>query len=347
MFSVSGHAPGIAIGRAEAGQSLRRFLQRRLGLPAGMLYRWMRSGQIRVNSRRCQGDRPLAEGDFVRLPPQAAALADVDWRDLQGRPLAVCTLDQNKLGADLPIVHQDENLLVLNKPSGLAVHGGSGQHDSVTLRLRRACPADVFVPVPAHRLDKPASGLLLAGKTQTSLRHLHVLFKTTQIDKDYLCWAQGDFAPHVHTDTAEEGTVFEDMLHLSGFKDQGAGDEGGQRAVSICYFLDAYRHPGMGIVSLLRVRLLTGRKHQIRRQLSDRGFPLVGDQRYNGPPFPKLLLHAARLGLPDASGLELICPPDWPDPFKTDKKRLRLFWDSLPQLTDPASPITCVCPEDK
>ncbi|MDR2502832.1 MAG: RluA family pseudouridine synthase [Deltaproteobacteria bacterium] len=323
MPSASGHTPGVSIGRAEAGQNLRRFLQRRLGLPAGMLYRWMRSGQIRVNSKRCQGDMLLAEGDFVRLPPQAAALACMNGRDLQGQQLGICTPDQKKLGADLPIVHQDENLLVLNKPSGLAVHGGSGQHDSVTRRLRLACPADAFVPAPAHRLDKPASGLLLAGKTQTVLRRLHALFKATQIDKDYLCWARGDFTLHAQAGVTKEGAILEDMLHLSGFKDrEGHEEERIQPAVSVCYFLDTYHHPHMGVLSLLRVRLLTGRKHQIRRQLSGRGFPLVGDQRYNGPPFPRLLLHAVRLRLPDMPGLELNCPPDWPEPFQTDRQRL-------------------------
>ncbi|MCL1890327.1 MAG: RluA family pseudouridine synthase [Desulfovibrionaceae bacterium] len=307
MRDMGGSEP-IVIGRAEAGQSLLRFLVRRLGLPKALLYRWLRSGQIRVNSGRCKADRFLEEGDALRLPPLAAILAPAAALGSGGR---ICLPAPGQLGEDLPILYQDEGLLVMDKPAGLAVQGGSGQVDSVCARLRRICAgAGCFVPAPAHRLDKPASGLLLAGKTQAALRRLHAWQLERQWEKEYLGWVKGDFSPLV------EGGGWLTMKDLLPAAEKGRSGEKGvlnQEALAYCRFLEKRRISGAGDSSLLLVKLDTGRKHQIRRQLAGRGFPLVGDLRYQGPAFPRLLLHAFRLRLP--LPLTLHSLPDWPAPY--------------------------------
>jgi len=250
----------------------------------------------------------LEEGDALRLPPLAGVLAPAAALGSGGR---ICRLVQEQLGADLPILYQDEGLLVLDKPAGLSVQGGSGQTDSVCARLRRICTgAGCFVPAPAHRLDKPASGLLLAGKTQAALRRLHAWQMERQWEKGYLGWVKGDFSPLVE---GNGWLTMKDLLPGVEKVRGGVGRAPDREALAYCRFLEKRRIGGVGDSSLLLVKLGTGRKHQIRKQLAGRGFPLVGDRRYKGPAFPCLLLHAFRLYLP--LPLTLYSFPDWSAPY--------------------------------
>jgi 23S rRNA pseudouridine955/2504/2580 synthase len=303
----------ISIGQTEAGQKLWRFLAQRLAMPRAQIYRWLRSGQLRVNSGRSKAERVLQSGEVIRLPPQAALLFRDGLLSRKSRGSGLCRLEQEMLGGGLRLLYQDDALLALDKPAGLPVHGGSAQGSSVASLLALACrEAFSFVPAPAHRLDKAASGLLLAGKTHRAQVYLHRLFREgkEELERDYFCWAKGRFSALARTSPEQRPVLAleDDLL--------------GQKARGLYTFRALRRIPGFGEVSLLHVRLLTGRKHQIRRQLAARGFPLVGDRRYGGQDFPRLLLHAAHLRVPGGDYLgqrmeeiSLNSPPPWPAPF--------------------------------
>jgi 23S rRNA pseudouridine955/2504/2580 synthase len=266
------------VSEAEAGQKLSAYLARRLGrdLPGGLLMRLIRTGQVRVDGGRKKPFYRVQAGQEVRVPPIR----------LEER--------QKAAGAPLPLVHEDAELLAVDKPPGLPTHGGSGHEDSVAARLRGMYPRDDFTPTPAHRLDKDTGGLLLAARSYGKLRELQDLFAKRRVRKLYLALVAGRM---------EHGADFEmrDLLQKKGTpgREKMAIGEG-QEAVALARCLEV-----RGETSLLRVELKTGRTHQIRVQLSSRGLPIIGDAKYGGPPADRLMLHAWRLELP---GLVLECP---------------------------------------
>lgn len=333
----------LEIGPAEAGRRLARFLESRLSLPRGLVRKWLRTGQVRVNGKRSQPERLLAAGDVVRLPP---------WAEGGGEALRPCPVPPGALGPDVGLVYQDEELLVLNKPYGLPVHGGTRHRDSLSARLKAACGEGFYPPAPAHRLDLHASGLILAGKTHASQTALHALFREAkeELGREYLCWTRGDAAeifpvPSLCVDWLAEEQDAEGRERMSviaagsypaagscGLPEFAAGPESAAKAPpqtvwearAFYHCLDVRAHPKFGPVSLIRARLLTGRKHQIRVQLAARGLPLLGDRRYGGPGRVSMMLHACRVTLPgdlypggqfvDAPRL-FASRPDWPEFF--------------------------------
>jgi 23S rRNA pseudouridine955/2504/2580 synthase len=320
---VTARRPLLLVSREEEGMKLARFLERRLALPAGMIRKWIRTGQTRLNGRRAGPFALLSEGDAVRLPPFAlpppppppprdfvAALVRA------GLCVAACT----------------EDLLVLNKPGGLPTHPGSGHTDSLTRRLTDALPGQPFVPAPAHRLDRHTSGLILAGRTHRAQERLHRAFaERTGLDKEYLVWVAGRWEeeePRLLADVLRrerDRDGRERMRALPGGSFPAAEEDLPEEARSLAVRVRLL--PGREAASLLLVRLLTGRTHQIRVQTATRGFPVLGDGRHKGPPFPLMLLHAWRLRLsaalvrdlsascPEAGPREYRVLPDWPPPF--------------------------------
>jgi 23S rRNA pseudouridine955/2504/2580 synthase len=281
----------IEVTPAEDGQKLLTFLERRLpGVPYAALMRVIRTGQVRVDGGRKKPFFRLAAGSLVRVPPLEPGEAPAP----RAHP------------AGLAIVHRDRDILVVAKPAGLCVQGGTGQTDSVDHRLRALFAGEPFVPALAHRLDRDTSGLLLVGRTHAGVRRLAGLFKSGGIGKTYLCWVRGVW-PH------ERPVRIKDYLEKGGE----AGDpervrvrrrgQGGRLALA-----EVLRLLVRGQVSLLAVKLLTGRTHQIRVQLASRGHPLVGDAKYGGPAERKakvsLRLHAFRLALPERA---FVLAPDW------------------------------------
>jgi len=286
----------VEVGPEESGRKLVSFLEARLGsLPAGLLMRLVRTGQVRVDGRRCKPfDRVLA-GQVVRVPPVTVQRREEAARLLPG----------------LDVVHENDEMLVIDKPAGLPVHGGTGWTDSVHDRLKGRFAGQVFVPVPVHRLDRDTSGILLCAKTHDFLRAIHASWPA--VTKAYLCWVEGKWSGAgwrtIVSELARERTQSGEQM-VSGR---------GKRAVS-------HVHPlsGTGQRSLLLVVLGTGRTHQIRVHLADSGHPIVGDPRYGRGG--GLLLHAAALSW---SGHSFFVPPPWREEFGVERTGAQEIQDIL------------------
>jgi len=277
----------LQIAKEAAGQRLDNFLLTQLkGVPKSHVYRLLRKGEVRVNKGRARPDYRLAWGDVVRLPPVR--------RPEAGAP----TAGDRSAGLRLEdhIIHEDDRVIVLDKPSGIAVHGGSGLSRGVIEALRAARPDAPYLEL-VHRLDRETSGCLLIAKRRSALRALHELLREGRVEKRYLALVKGRW---------ELGQVrLEDRLRKSvrGGERMVTVDESGKAATSI------FRPVEIGAAaSLLEVRIMTGRTHQIRVQAAEAGHPLAGDDRYGdrdynrrmkGLGLNRLFLHAASIGWED------------------------------------------------
>lgn len=281
-------APFPPVGPAEAGQKLLRFLQRRLDLPASLLHRWLRTGQIRVNGQRSQPFAPVAAGDAVRVPPFASRLA------ASGETPEAPGPDSGLP----PLLAARDGIWAFAKPAGLAVHPGSGSGENFSDMLACHYAGQYFRPAPAHRLDKETSGILLVGATYKAQRQLQDWFRHGRAHKEYLAWAAGAWP------WGEQRL----LRHFVGGLDRIEAREQpfarGREALCVVRPVAAGRKQ-----SLLQILLLTGRKRQIRAQLAAMGHPVIGDSRYGSRGGAGLKLHAFRVILPN--GREFLWPPPW------------------------------------
>ena len=299
-----GEAPDpntVTVDPREGGQKLLQFLQRRLDLPPSLLHRWIRTGQVRINGGRAKPFGLVAAGDAVRLPPFALGMSrrskaagslssPAPGQEPRPRAQALPPLPRPLL--------QDGDLWVFCKPAGLPTHPGTGHEDSLSSRLAARAGDAPFKPTPVHRLDKDTSGILLVAASFSVLRELTTALRERRMKKEYLAWVEGRW-PHVgvrlfrHWLRKETGNGREQM-HV---RQTGAPGNGETEALLLVRPVRVeQRH------SLLLVRLLTGRTHQIRAQLSSLGHPIEGDVKYGargraaGTP---MYLHAMRVILPD------------------------------------------------
>lgn len=294
----------LVIGEDDPGQRLDNFLIRICkGVPKSHLYRILRSGEVRVNSRRVGAGYRLSVGDMLRLPPLRIAERTQGEVD-----------EAAKQRVDLPIVYEDEAMLVIDKPDGIAVHGGSGVSFGVIEALRRQRPEAKFLEL-AHRLDRETSGILLIGKKRLALTALHDMFREhgAGADKRYLVLVKGRWM-----NTTQHVKL---PLHKS-------LTEGGERRVSVnpegkaahTVFRLLARWPE---ISLLEAQLKTGRTHQIRVHLAHLGFPILGDEKYGDfalnrdlkrAGLKRMALHAWRISLRHPlNGTPLECTAPLPE----------------------------------
>ena len=244
----------LTISPEEAGQRIDNFLLRICkGVPKSHIYRVLRSGEVRINKGRIDQTYRLKEGDVIRVPP--IRLAE---RRESGAP-----------GAEFRIVLEDSHMLVIDKPAGVAVHGGSGVSYGVIEQLRTSRPDAKFLEL-VHRLDRDTSGLLLLAKKRSALISLHEQMRDGLTDKRYLVLVKGDWQnarQHVklplHKYTAPDG---ERRVRVQA---------DGLASHTIFSLIKRY-----GDYALLEAELKTGRTHQIRVHLASSGFAIVGDDKY-------------------------------------------------------------------
>jgi 23S rRNA pseudouridine955/2504/2580 synthase len=286
-------ASTFTVDAAEDGHKLLQILERRLGkaAPRSAMMRWIRTGQVRVDGGRVKPFVRLAAGQVVRVPPYQT-------HDTSATPAKALPLD---------VVHEDAELLVVNKPSGLPTQPGSGHADSLQTRIAARHAGDPFTPAAVHRLDKFTSGLVVAGKTYKALRRLSELFAAGGADKRYLAWVEGAFP--------DEGwvTMRDHLAKRRRGRNEVVETGSGREALARARVLE---HRGEN--TLLLLELGTGRTHQLRVQLAERGHPIVGDVKYGRPhPVGRMLLHAWCIALPEGA---FRADPDWPAPFAVDAR---------------------------
>ena len=250
------------------GQRIDNYLLKILkGVPKSHIYRILRSGEVRINSGRIGADYRLQEGDEVRLPPLRTA-----DRAQRAVPPVNAQLEQ-------AIVFEDEHLLVLNKPSGLAVHGGSGVSFGVIEQLRAQRPQARFLEL-VHRLDRDTSGLLLLAKRRSALTTLHEQLRSGRVKKYYLVLTKGIWR---NKKQAVRLNLHKYVL-ASGERRVAISAEG-QESHTVFELQRSWSE-----FSLLRAELKTGRTHQIRVHLAHLGFPIAGDDKYGDFELNKRLL---------------------------------------------------------
>lgn len=279
----------VRVGERSQGQRLDNFLLRILkGVPKSHVYRIVRNGEVRINKKRADCQSKLELGDEVRVPPVRIAL--LESRSLpQAKPISENELD---------ILFEDRDLIVVNKPAGLACHGGSGVAYGLIERLRVSRPECGFLEL-AHRLDRDTSGALILCKTRKALVRLHEMQREGGVEKHYRLLVQGDWVnqrEHVRLALTK-------YTLPSGERRVRVDEQNGLKAHTIFTLLKRY-----GSVSYLDAELKTGRTHQIRVHAASTGHPLVGDAKYGdyafnesvkkgvlGRAFSRMFLHAERL----------------------------------------------------
>lgn len=271
----------LEVGDEADGQRVDNFLLRiAKGVPKSHIYRILRSGEVRVNKGRVAADHRLRSGDRLRVPPIRTA----------ERPAQAAVPARS-----FDIAYEDDALLVLDKPAGTAVHGGSGVSFGVIEQLRRARPQARFLEL-AHRLDRETSGLLVVAKKRMALTRLHDMFRDGGISKRYLALVKGRW----RNELQHVRLPLHKYLTTDGER-RVSVDAAGKAAHSIVRLVARWEN-----FSLVEVELKTGRTHQIRVHLAHLGFPIAGDDKYGDFSLNKSLqkaglgrmfLHAARLSL--------------------------------------------------
>ena len=281
----------VRIDAERAGQRIDNYLRSELpGVPKGRVYRLLRRGEVRVNGGRIKAEYKLQEGDEVRIPPVRISV---------GEPPPPAARAEAMLEN---VLFEDKRLLVINKPAGVAVHGGSGISHGVIELLRHARP-DLKDLALVHRIDRETSGCLVMAKRRSALRELHEKFREGLVEKNYFALAAGDWQ---YGDQLIDAPL--QVTNRKGGERHVIVSNKGKEARTRVSLSRTY-----GIYSLLQCAPETGRTHQIRVHLQHTGHPIVGDDRYGDAAvnaqakqlgLKRLFLHAQSIAFADGSGNE-------------------------------------------
>ena len=294
----------VVVDEGSEGQRLDNFLIKLLkGVPKTHIYRVIRSGEVRVNKGRAQADTRLALGDEIRVPPVRTSANAGDRSEKAPAP-----------PREFPVVFEDDHLLVIDKPSGVAVHGGSGVSFGVIEQLRQARPTAKFLEL-VHRLDKETSGLLMIAKKRSALLALQEQFRQRETGKTYAALVLGAWPASKKV----IDTPLHKFLTAEGERRVRAVSEtheDGRRSITLVKLVTTFADH-----SLLDVTIKTGRTHQIRVHLLSEGHAIAGDEKYGdeamnralsngmtvpGIKFKRMFLHARRLRFEHPATAEVI-----------------------------------------
>ena len=269
----------LTVDEDSAGQRLDNFLMRHLkGVPKTHVYRIIRSGEVRVNKGRASAEQRVEAGDLVRLPPVRVS-AQVQAK-----------ADAPAPAREFPVLMEDEAMMAIDKPAGVAVHGGSGVSFGVIEQLRRARPALANLEL-VHRLDRETSGVLLVAKKRSALKNLQDQFRDRETGKTYLALVLGLWPSNKKVidsplmkytiQNGANGGVGEGERRV---KVVDKDDPNGMRSITLVRVART-----VGPYTLLEVTIKTGRTHQIRVHLASQGHPIAGDDKYGDFEHNKLL----------------------------------------------------------
>lgn len=274
----------VEVGEDGAGQRIDNYLTKLLkGVPKSHIYRILRSGEVRVNGGRIGPEHRLVAGDKLRIPPVRTA---------QPLPAARPELASR---IEAHVLHEDDALLVIDKPSGLAVHGGSGISHGVIEQMRAARPAAGFLEL-VHRIDRDTSGVLLLAKKRSALTALHAQLREGRAQKFYLVLVSGAW----RNEKQNVRLALNKYVLASGERRVSVSEDG-MASHTIFRLKQAWQG-----FSLLEAELKTGRTHQIRVHLAHLGYPIAGDDKYGDFALNKVLakkglkrmfLHAWKIGI--------------------------------------------------
>lgn len=296
----------INIDSEDAGQRVDNYLIRILkGVPKTRVYRIIRKGEVRVNKKRVTADYRLQDGDLLRVPPvRVSEMAPV------AAPGAVIT---RKL--EDSILYEDKSLIIINKPAGIAVHGGSGIAHGVIETLRNIRPEERSLEL-VHRLDRDTSGCLMIAKKRSMLRYLHAQLKEDKISKIYNALVLGRWPSRK---VLVNAPLLKNTLR-SGERVVTVDVEG-KRSKTLYKVLERFSHASE-MATLVEASPVTGRTHQIRVHCLYAGYPILGDEKYTSDEdnrrfrefgLKRLYLHAARLRLVLPDGQTLIIDAPLPE----------------------------------
>ncbi len=327
------------VAEPESGQKLLQFLSRRLHLPEALLHRWIRGGQIRINGSRSKPFQRVQCGDIIRIPPFAPKLATQTMTEEMPHGLAISSRDSNSsvisesnrgigggniaagkqqryIQPDCPeIIGYAGDLWAVRKIAGLPSHPGTGHTDSLSSRLKANFATASFTPTIAHRLDKDSSGIVLVAASYAGLRAIHESLRNGLLCKEYLAWVAGAW-PYA------QGLGLFHFLRKDALK--------AYEKMRVCAPEASHARLARCLVrpirvdekkSLLQIRLLSGRTHQIRVQLASFGHPILGDLKYGYAKNnfasritePGIMLHAMRVAI--ENGPEFTDMPRWSGEF--------------------------------
>lgn len=290
----------ITVDEDSAGQRLDNYLFRQLkGVPKTHVYRIIRSGEVRVNKGRASADTKVAAGDVLRIPPVRLSEKSADT------PLLAVP------ARSFPVLYEDDSFLALNKPAGVAVHGGSGVSSGVIEQLRKARPLSACLEL-VHRLDRETSGVLLVAKKRSALRALQDQFRERETGKTYLALVKGNWPSRLKViDAPLHKYLLPDGERRVKVVEPSHPDA--MRSITLMKLKGSFnaavqRMSGAPtqMASLLEVTIKTGRTHQIRVHLAHAGHCIAGDDKYGDfewnrawikSGFKRMFLHAWRLSL--------------------------------------------------
>lgn len=282
----------IIVRNSQSGQKIFNFIKRLYQTENNEIHRWIRTGQVRINKKRCKAFDIVQEGDSIRIPPFAQSLQT-----------QISQKETTKKKFPFPIIFENEHILVINKPQGIACQGGTNQKTNIADILKDFYQEADFIPSPAHRIDSQTQGLLFIGKSYQGLRFLTDFFKGDTISisqapkKYYLAWVYGNISQFIQKNTIlcdylyhNEKKQKEESFQSIAIKNHNelinkfenlpqqismSNNEKALLALSTLELLEIKENK-----SLVKIGIYTGRKHQIRVQLARAGFSLVGDKKY-------------------------------------------------------------------